>query len=133
MHHRQEKPAEPGLDCPSATAWSNCMAAELASTAQWAKAAHSISPFQCIQPSRLIPEIGDGKVILCIDDDVQVISLYDRYLTPQGYHVVALTDPTKAREVAKEVKPFAITLDIMMPGYDGWQVINDLKTRQSHA
>jgi PAS domain S-box-containing protein len=74
-----------------------------------------------------LPEIGDGKVILCIDDDVQVISLYDRYLTPQGYHVVALTDPTKAREVAKEVKPFAITLDIMMPGYDGWQVINDLK------
>jgi CheY-like chemotaxis protein/two-component sensor histidine kinase len=74
-----------------------------------------------------LPENGDGKVILCIDDDVQVISLYDRYLTPQGYHVVALTDPTKAREVAKQVKPFAITLDIMMPGYDGWQVINDLK------
>jgi CheY-like chemotaxis protein len=78
-----------------------------------------------------LPEIGDGKVILCIDDDVQVISLYDRYLTPQGYHVVALTDPTKAREVAKEVKPFAITLDIMMPGYDGWQVINDLKRDKS--
>jgi CheY-like chemotaxis protein len=75
----------------------------------------------------IIPEFGDGKVILCIDDDAQVISLYDRYLTPQGYHVVALTDPTKAREFAKEVKPFAITLDIMMPGYDGWQVINDLK------
>ncbi len=75
----------------------------------------------------VIPEVGDGKIILCVDDDVQVISLYDRYLTPQGYHVVALTDPTKAREVAKEVKPFAITLDIMMPGYDGWQVINDLK------
>jgi PAS domain S-box-containing protein len=75
----------------------------------------------------VIPEFGDGKVILCIDDDAQVISLYDRYLTPQGYHVVALTDPTKAREFAKEVKPFAITLDIMMPGYDGWQVINDLK------
>jgi PAS domain S-box-containing protein len=75
----------------------------------------------------VIPELGDGKVILCIDDDAQVISLYDRYLTPQGYHVVALTDPTKACEFAKEVKPFAITLDIMMPGYDGWQVINDLK------
>ena len=75
----------------------------------------------------VIPEIGEGKVILCIDDDAQVISLYDRYLTPQGYHVVGLTDPTKAREFAKEVKPFAITLDIMMPGYDGWQVINDLK------
>jgi PAS domain S-box-containing protein len=75
----------------------------------------------------LIPEIGSGKVILCIDDDPQVINLYDRYLTPQGYQVVALTDPTKACEFAKQVNPFAITLDIMMPGYDGWQVINDLK------
>jgi len=75
----------------------------------------------------VIPDQGDGKVILCIDDDAQVISLYDRYLTPQGFHVVALTDPTKACEFAKEIKPFAITLDIMMPGYDGWQVISDLK------
>jgi PAS domain S-box-containing protein len=75
----------------------------------------------------IVPDIGGGKVILCIDDDSQVINLYDRYLTPQGYKVVALTDPTKACEVAKQVKPFAITLDIMMPGCDGWQVINDLK------
>jgi PAS domain S-box-containing protein len=75
----------------------------------------------------VLPEQGGGKIILCIDDDAQVISLYDRYLTPQGYNVVALTDPTKACAFAKEVKPFAITLDIMMPGYDGWQVINDLK------
>jgi PAS domain S-box-containing protein len=75
----------------------------------------------------VIPEAGDGKVILCIDDDALVINLYDRYLTPQGYHVVALTDPTKACEFAKQIKPYAITLDIMMPGYDGWQVINDLK------
>ena len=74
-----------------------------------------------------IPEIGSGKLILCIDDDPLVINLYDRYLTPQGYQVVALTEPTKACEVVKQVKPFAITLDIMMPGYDGWQVISDLK------
>jgi signal transduction histidine kinase/CheY-like chemotaxis protein len=82
-------------------------------------------PVFAVKP--VLPEFGDGKIILCIDDDAQVINLYDRYLTPQGYHVVALTDPTKACEVAKDVKPFAITLDIMMPGYDGWQVINDLK------
>ncbi len=82
-------------------------------------------PVFAVKP--IIPDIGDGKIILCIDDDSQVINLYDRYLTPQGYQVVALTDPTKACEVVKQIKPFAITLDIMMPGYDGWQVINDLK------
>jgi len=68
------------------------------------------------------------NVILAIDDDPQVISLYERFLQPQGYQVVPLTDPTKAVERAREVKPFAITLDIMMPERDGWQVIHDLKS-----
>jgi CheY-like chemotaxis protein len=42
--------------------------------------------------------------------------------------VVGITDPTKAKERALQMKPFAITLDIMMPGYDGWQVLSDLKS-----
>jgi PAS domain S-box-containing protein len=77
----------------------------------------------------LTPKVPEGaKAVLCIDDDKQVISLYERYLKPQGYYVVPLTDPTKATEVARDLKPYAITLDIMMPGCDGWQVIHDLKT-----
>ena len=69
-----------------------------------------------------------NKVILTIDDDPQVIGLYERYLQPQGYHVHSLTDPSRAVEVAKQVKPFAITLDIMMPGTDGWTVLDTLKS-----
>lgn len=72
-------------------------------------------------------ETRDGKLILAVDDDPQVIALYERYLHPRGYKVVALTDPTRAKERARQIKPFAITLDIMMPGYDGWLVLNDLK------
>jgi PAS domain S-box-containing protein len=74
---------------------------------------------------------GDGKLILAIDDDPHVISLYERYLEAAGYQVVALTDPSKAVERARELQPFAITLDIMMPGYDGWQVLNTLKLDES--
>ena len=71
----------------------------------------------------------DGnRVILAIDDDPQIISLYERYLTPKGFQVVGLSDPSKAKKRAEEIKPFAITLDIMMPGYDGWQVLTDLKS-----
>jgi signal transduction histidine kinase/DNA-binding response OmpR family regulator/PAS domain-containing protein len=69
-----------------------------------------------------------NKTILTIDDDPQVIGLYERYLQPQGYHVVPLTDPSRAVEFAKQVKPFAITLDIMMPGTDGWTVLDALKS-----
>jgi signal transduction histidine kinase/DNA-binding response OmpR family regulator len=76
------------------------------------------------------PEAKTGatpRLVLAVDDDPQVIRLYERYLQPQGYQVVGLTDPTKAKETAAKLQPFAITLDIMMPGYDGWQVLTDLK------
>jgi PAS domain S-box-containing protein len=90
------------------------------------------STFYFTLPVQQTPETSDipidGRVILAIDDDEQVISLYERYLEPQGFHLVALTDPSKAKERVRQLKPYAVTLDIMMPGYDGWQVINDLKS-----
>ncbi len=70
---------------------------------------------------------GGNKVILAIDDDPQVIALYERYLKPQGYLVVPLSDPTLAMDRVKQLKPYAITLDIMMPGIDGWQILDNLK------
>lgn len=72
--------------------------------------------------------VESDKLILAIDDDPQVISLYERYLHPQGYQVVALTDATRAVEKVKQLKPFAITLDIMMPGIEGWTVLDSLKS-----
>ena len=78
------------------------------------------------QPQEEIP--GGMKVVLAIDDDPQVIGLYERYLNPQGYYVMPLTDPSKAKEHVLKIKPFAITLDIMMPNKDGWSVLTDLKT-----
>jgi CheY-like chemotaxis protein len=69
----------------------------------------------------------DENVILAIDDDPQVISLYDRFLKTQGFEVIPLTDPAQAVQRARELKPFAITLDVMMPQKDGWQVLKELK------
>lgn len=68
-----------------------------------------------------------NKRILSIDDERSVLNLYDRYLAEHGYLVVPLTDPNQAVSRAKEVKPFAITLDVMMPERNGWQVLEDLK------
>lgn len=71
-----------------------------------------------------------NRTILTIDDDMQVIGLYERYLQPQGYQVAPLTEPARAVEYAKKIKPLAITLDIMMPGIDGWAVLESLKSDQ---
>ena len=78
------------------------------------------------QPEEEIPQ--GKKIVLAIDDDPQVIGLYTRYLNTQGYHVVPLTDPSKAKEQVLKLKPFAVTLDIMMPNKDGWSVLTDLKS-----
>jgi CheY-like chemotaxis protein len=78
------------------------------------------------QPEQEIPE--GKKVVLAIDVDPQVIGLYERYLHPEEYHVVPLTDPAKAKEQVLKLKPFAITLDIMMPNMDGWSVLAELKS-----
>jgi signal transduction histidine kinase/CheY-like chemotaxis protein len=78
-------------------------------------------------PNGIKPQENGNNIILAIDDDRQVISLYERYLTPQGFKVVSQTDPSTAIEQVKKIKPFAITLDVMMPGEDGWQVLHDLK------
>ena len=72
------------------------------------------------------PEPGD-RVILAIDDDPQLIQLYDRYLTNEGYTVAGLTEPRKAVFEARKIRPFAILLDVMMPEKSGWDVIRDLK------
>ena len=69
-----------------------------------------------------------SRVVMAIDDDAKVISLYRRYLNAHGFQVVSLTNPVNALEQVKKIKPFAITLDIMMPGKDGWQVIEEIKS-----
>jgi len=80
------------------------------------------------EPSGTNEDISTGgRIILAIDDDQQVIKLYERYLTPQGFRVIPLTRPEEAIEMAIKLKPYAITLDVMMPERDGWSVLNDLK------
>lgn len=79
-------------------------------------------------PESNIQTNTDGNLtVLAIDDDSQVITLYERYLKDAGYQVIAITDPHDALEQARHIKPYAITLDIMMPDFDGWKLLEDLK------
>ncbi len=74
------------------------------------------------------PSESGQKIILCVDDDNGVIMLFRRYLSKQGYQVIGHTDSTTVLEKAQQIRPFAITLDVMMPEKDGWQVIQELKS-----
>ncbi len=80
-------------------------------------------PLPYVEPEEAVTD----KIILVIEDDPNVVKLYERYMGPHGYKVVAITDPFQAVEEAKQIQPYAIILDIMMPGRDGWQVMEALK------
>ena len=65
--------------------------------------------------------------VLVIDDTEAVQRLFDRYLAPEHYAVVGVSSATEALTLAREVKPDAITLDVMMPAMDGWQLLRQLQ------
>ena len=72
-------------------------------------------------------EHNHGKTILVVEDNPQAAQLLCIYLAEAGYDTVVATDGDEAVEMAREIKPFAITLDIMLPKKDGWQVMQELK------
>ncbi|MBN2043674.1 MAG: response regulator [Anaerolineales bacterium] len=67
------------------------------------------------------------KVIVSIDDDTKIIDLYKRYLRTHGYQVIGISEPENVLQKIREIQPYAITLDLMMPQKDGWQVIQEIK------
>ncbi len=72
-----------------------------------------------------------GIQILSIDDDPDVIEILRKYLVPEGYTVVGALSGDEGIEIAAKIKPALITLDIMMPKKDGWQVLRELKNNNA--
>jgi signal transduction histidine kinase/CheY-like chemotaxis protein len=74
------------------------------------------------------PSAAGGVVqILSIDDDPDVIEILRQYLVPEGYSIVGALSGDEGIALAMSMKPALITLDIMMPKKDGWQVLRELK------
>ena len=68
----------------------------------------------------------EKKIVLAIDDNPEAIDIIKKCLGDE-YEVIGLLSGDYAVEKAKEIKPAVITLDIMMPRKDGWQVLRELK------
>jgi len=68
-----------------------------------------------------------GPVILVIDDDLSTQELASRVLTKEGYRVVTAGSGDEGLAAARNIKPMAIILDVMMPTKDGWTVLRELK------
>ena len=74
---------------------------------------------------RLAPE--RRPTILVIDDEDAVRDLLRRVLEKAGFDVVGAADGEEGVRLARTIAPDVITLDVVMPGQDGWAVLGALK------
>ncbi len=65
--------------------------------------------------------------MLVVDDDAAVRGLLAKTLEKEGYRVIAAGNGVEALALAREHRPQAITLDVLMPQMDGWGALKELK------
>jgi signal transduction histidine kinase/CheY-like chemotaxis protein len=65
--------------------------------------------------------------VLVIDDDATARELMQRSIDRQGLHMVGAASGEEGLRLARELRPAVITLDVLMPGMDGWSVLTALK------
>jgi PAS domain S-box-containing protein len=82
------------------------------------------------QVKRLATAVSDANLgaVLVIDDDPRVHDMLQRSLAKEGLQVHAARSGEEGIQMARDLHPDAITLDVMMPGMDGWAVLTVLKS-----
>jgi signal transduction histidine kinase/DNA-binding response OmpR family regulator/CHASE3 domain sensor protein len=76
---------------------------------------------------RISAPAGEAPQVLVVDDDPEVRYILQRYLEDAGFRVLLAASGAEGLRMARDFQPRAITLDIMMPGMDGWEVLRALK------
>ena len=73
------------------------------------------------------PAAGAKPTILIVEDDPKAAELISIYIRDADFDIIVTGDGEEAVTIARERQPFAITLDIMLPKKDGWQILQELK------
>ncbi len=85
------------------------------------------------QELKKILPIVPGKRILVVDDDPDAREFIVQYVRDLGADAVECGEPRKVVQMVKELNPDLITLDIMMPETNGWEVLGALKADPATA
>jgi signal transduction histidine kinase/DNA-binding response OmpR family regulator len=78
-------------------------------------------------------EGDDRDVVVAIDDDPEALDLIRGFLEREGFRVITAETGEEGLRLVKTVRPVAITLDVIMPGMDGWAVLAALKSDAATA
>jgi signal transduction histidine kinase/CheY-like chemotaxis protein len=79
------------------------------------------------EPVRAFAEEKEEPLVLVVDDDATVRELVERHLKRAGFAVVTASGGKEGLRRIQELRPAAVTLDIMMPDLDGWTVLAAMK------
>jgi len=71
--------------------------------------------------------VSERPLILCADDDLDILSLVSLRLERAGYQVITATDGQTALELARERRPALAVLDVMMPRLTGVEVLAEFR------
>ena len=77
--------------------------------------------------ARVVLPVSGRATILVVDDNADLIALFQRYLGGHDVSVVGVADGEQTLPLAAELQPRLITLDVMMPHLDGWEILQRLK------
>jgi len=69
----------------------------------------------------------EKKVVVCIEDELEMIDLVKLILGRKGFDLVGAVGGREGLETVRELKPDLVLLDLMMPDMDGWEVYQQMK------
>jgi DNA-binding response OmpR family regulator len=73
----------------------------------------------------------ENNTILVIDDDKNILAIIGMYLKKEGYNVVTCERGDTALKSFREAQPALVVLDVMLPGMDGWGVLEKLRAESA--
>jgi DNA-binding response OmpR family regulator len=71
--------------------------------------------------------VSEAALVLCADDDEDILSLVSLRLRRAGFAVATATDGEEAVEIARAQRPALAVLDVMMPKRTGYEVLAELR------
>ena len=75
----------------------------------------------------LVPEVAEEKTVVCIEDEVDMLSLIRLTLARHKINLITSLGGLEGLETVQRVKPDLVLLDLMMPGVDGWEVYQRMR------